>query len=240
MAAKPRKSVVQNIIKNLLESEIPEIQNASKELADWIKQLEQHSFKLQHYATEIESWASEEEEGDTIELTDLIKDLEATLSDMRHTGTLPPPPALPAPSHPVAPVSPVSAISSVSPVPRVAAIEEPTVIVTGERTLRGYGRIGRVLRPRELPKAELRPDDGRVPVKRIEQATPKEEEIEGPARTSQGVLLAKDNDKTVVKAELPTGGKEIAVRREGKEPAEEEPGKSSYVTPEGFRVRRMR
>jgi hypothetical protein len=234
MAAKPRKSVVQNIIKNLLESEIPEIQNASKELADWIKQLEQHSFKLQHYATEIESWASEEEEGDTIELTDLIKDLEATLSDMRNTGALPPPPALPAPSHSV------PAVSSVSPAPRVAAIEEPTVIVTGERTLRGYGRIGRVLRPRELPRSELRTDDGRVPVKRTEQATTKQDEIEGPARTSQGVLLAKDSGKTGVRAELPTNGKELAVRREGKEPAEEEPGKSSYVTPEGFRVRRMR
>ena len=85
MAGKPRKSAVQNIIKNLLESEIPEIQNASKELAEWIKQLEQHSFKLQHYATEIETWASEEEEADSIELTDLIKDLEATLTDMRTT-----------------------------------------------------------------------------------------------------------------------------------------------------------
>ncbi|MEI8004010.1 MAG: hypothetical protein WCG94_06700, partial [Methanothrix sp.] len=83
MAAKPRKSAVQSIIKNLLEGEIPEIQNASKELAEWIKLLEQHSFKLQHYATEIETWAAEEDEGDSIELTDLIKDLEATLSDMR-------------------------------------------------------------------------------------------------------------------------------------------------------------
>jgi len=221
MAAKPRKSVVQNIIKNLLESEIPEIQNASKELAEWIKQLEQHSFKLQHYATEIESWASEEEEVDTIELTDLIKDLEATLNDMRHTGALPTTPALPAPAD--------------SPAP---STEEPAVIV--DRTLRGYGRIGRVLRPRELLRAELTADDSRVPVKRIEQDTQKDEEAEGPARTSQGVLLARDGAKRGVKAELPTGGKEVAVRREGKEPAEEEPGKSSYVTPEGFRVRRMR
>ena len=223
MAAKPRKSVVQNIIKNLLESEIPEIQNASKELAEWIKQLEQHSFKLQHYATEIESWASEEEEVDTIELTDLIKDLEATLNDMRHTGALPPPPALPAPAAPAASV-----------------IEEPAVTVTEDRNLRGYGRIGRVLRPRELLRAELTADDSRVPVKRFEQTTKKEEEVEGPARTPQGVLLAKDRGKPGAKAELPTGGKEVAVRREGKEPAEEEPGKSSYVTPEGFRVRRMR
>ena len=218
MAAKPRKSVVQNIIKNLLESEIPEIQNASKELAEWIKQLEQHSFKLQHYATEIESWASEEEEVDTIELTDLIKDLEATLSDMRHTGALPPPP----PSAP----------------PSVPAIEEPAVI--GDRMLRGYGMSGRVLRPKELPKAELRAEDGRVPVKRIEQTTQEEKAVEGPARTPQGVLLARDSGKRGVKAELPAGGKEVAVRREGKEPADEEPGKSSYMTPEGFRVRRMR
>jgi hypothetical protein len=193
MAAKPRKSVVQNIIKNLLESEIPEIQNASKELAEW-----------------------------TIELTDLIKDLEATLNDMRHTGALPPPPAaaLPAPAAP--------------------AIEEPAVTVTEDRMLRGYGRSGRVLRPRELPRAELRGEDGRIPVKRIEQAAKDEKEVEGPARTPQGVLIAKDSGKPGAKAELPAGGKEVAVRREGKEPAEEEPGKSSYVTPEGFRVRRMR
>jgi len=213
MAAKPRKSVVQNIIKNLLESEIPEIQNASKELADWIKQLEQHSFKLQHYATEIENWASEEEEVDTIELTDLIKDLETTLNDMRQTGALPP--------------------------PSVPAIEEPAVAVTEDRMLRGYGRTGRVLRPRELPRAEFR-DDGRVPVKRLEKAVEEEKTLEEAARTPQGVLLARDSGKPGVKAELPTGGKEVTVRREGKEPSEEEPGKSSYITPEGFRVRRMR
>jgi hypothetical protein len=212
MAAKPRKSAVQNLIKNLLETEIPDIQTASKELADWIKQLEQHSFKLQHYATEIESWAAEEEEVDTIELTDLIKDLESTLNDMRQTGALPPPSA--------------------------PAIEEP--VVTEDRVLRGYGRTGRVLRPRELPRSELRMDDDRAPVKKIEQASTEEKAIEGPVRTPQGVLVAKDSDKPRAKAELPTGGKEVVVRREGKEPAGEEPGKSSYMTPEGFRVRRMR
>jgi len=216
MAAKPRKSAVQNLIKNLLETEIPDIQNASKELADWIKQLEQHSFKLQHYATEIESWASEEEEVDTIELTDLIKDLESTLNDMRQTGALPPPSA-PAP---------------------VAAIEEPAV--TEDRMLRGYGRTGRVLRPRELPRSELRADDGRVPLRRLEKPSEEEDTVEGPARTTQGVLLARDSGKPKAKAELPTGGKEVAVRREGKEPSAEEPGKGSYITPEGFRVRRMR
>jgi hypothetical protein len=232
MAAKPRKSVVQNIIKNLLESEIPEIQNASKELADWIKQLEQHSFKLQHYATEIESWASEEEEGDTIELTDLIKDLETTLNDMRQTGALPPQSAPSARSALSAPSAPS--------VPSAPAVEGPAVSVTEDRMLRGYGRSGRVLRPRELPRAEFRADDGRVPVKRVEKPVEEDKTVDEPARTPQGVLLARDSVKPGVKAELPTAGKEVAVRREGKEPAEEEPGKSSYVTPEGFRVRRMR
>ncbi len=131
MAAKPRKSVVQNIIKNLLEMEIPEIQTASKELAEWIKQLEQHSFKLQHYATEIESWASEEEEADSIELTDLIKDLEATLTDMRKSGTA-------------------------VPLLGVLGVEEPDEAADkGSRS--SYGRTGRILKePKMLPKSEIK------------------------------------------------------------------------------------
>ncbi|MDD5397685.1 MAG: hypothetical protein PHU70_01275 [Dehalococcoidia bacterium] len=211
MAAKPRKSAVQNLIKNLLETEIPDIQTASKELADWIKQLEQHSFKLQHYATEIESWAAEEDEVDTIELTDLIKDLESTLNDMRQTGALPPP----APA---------------------AEIEAPAA--TGEKMHRGYGRSGRVVRTRELSRSELRADDNRAPVKKIEQADG-EKEAEGPVRTPQGVLVAKDSGKPGAKAELPTGGKEVVVRREGKSP-QEDTGLGGYLTPEGFVVKRTR
>jgi hypothetical protein len=210
MAAKPRKSAVQNLIKNLLETEIPDIQTASKELADWIKQLEQHSFKLQHYATEIENWAAEEDEADTIELTDLIKDLESTLNDMRQTG------ALPAPSAPA------------------AAVEEP--VVSQERLQRGYGRSGRVIRTRELLKSELRSDDSRTPVKKADEATA-EKGVEEPVRTPQGVLVARDSDKP--KAELPTGGKEVVVRREGKR-TPEETGPKGYLTPEGFVVKRMR
>lgn len=211
MAGKPRKSVVQNIIKNLLESEIPEIQNASKELADWIKQLEQHSFKLQHYATEIESWAAEEEEVDSIELTDLIKDLEATLSDMRQGR-------------------PLTALS----------IEEPDT--SDEKMLRSYGRTGRVIRePKALPRAEIKEDDDRVPLKRIEQAKPEEElSRPEPARTPQGVLMAKDTVKPKVKAELPTGSKDIVVRQEGKTPSDSEGALESFTTPEGFRFKRMR
>lgn len=211
MAAKPRKSAVQSIIKNLLEGEIPEIQNASKELAEWIKLLEQHSFKLQHYATEIETWAAEEDEGDSIELTDLIKDLEATLSDMRLGRPL----------------------SSVS-------IEEPAAM--DEKTLRSYGRTGRLIRePKALPRAEIREDDERVPPRRIEPPQPAEEQAKPePARTPQGVLVAKDSVQPRVKAELPAGGKENVVRKDGKTPSDTDGGLESFTTPEGFRFKRMR
>ena len=211
MAGKPRKSGVQNIIKNLLESEIPEIQNASKELAEWIKLLEQHSFKLQHYATEIETWAAEEEEVDSIELTDLIKDLEATLSDMRQGRSL-------------------SALS----------IAEPDTM--DERIVRSYGRTGRVIRePKALPRAEIREDDERAPLKRIEPAQAEQDQAKPePARTPQGVLVARDVEKSRVKAELPTGGKETVGRRDGKTPSETEGGLESITTPEGFRFKRMR
>jgi hypothetical protein len=231
MTAKPRKSVVQNIIKNLLEMEIPEIQTASKELAEWIKQLEQHSFKLQHYATEIESWASEEEEDDSIELTDLIKDLEATLTDMRKTGT-------------------AGALLGA-----LEAEEPGEVSNRGQRS--SYGRTGRILKePKMLPKAEIKESEETMPVKQVEQYKPIEESTrkepskrasarkettrKEPARTPHGVLIAKDSEKTRVKAELPTGGKELAKRDAARTHSESEEGPKGYLTPEGFVIRRLR
>ena len=212
MAAKPRKSVVQNIIKNLLEMEIPEIQTASKELGEWIKQLEQHSFKLQHYATEIENWASEEEEGDSIELTDLIKDLEATLTDMRK-GRVP------------------SALRDES---------EDTDDAT-EKMLRGYGLAGRVIKePKALPKAEIKGEEKAptarppLPVKPVAEE-PKKESV----RTPHGILVAKDSEKPKAKAELPTGAKEVSKREAEKPPADEDDARG-YMTPEGFLIRRLR
>ena len=85
MARKPRKSGVQDIIKNLVDSEIPEIQAVAKQLSEWTKQLEEHSWKLQHYASEIESLAAAEaaEGRDEVSLAELVKDLEKTLSDLR-------------------------------------------------------------------------------------------------------------------------------------------------------------
>ena len=80
-----KKTGVQEIIKTLVDSEIPEIQAVAKQLTDWTKQLEEHSWKLQHYASEIESLAAAEasEGRDEVSLAELVKDLEKTLSQLR-------------------------------------------------------------------------------------------------------------------------------------------------------------
>ena len=85
MAKKPRRDVVQNIIKNLLDSEIPEIQSKAKQLAEQIKELEEHSLKLQDYVTQIENLATEEA-GALVEsrITDILKDLDKALIELRH------------------------------------------------------------------------------------------------------------------------------------------------------------
>lgn len=225
MAAKPRKSAVQNMIKNLLEMEIPEIQNASKELAEWIKQLEQHSFKLQHYATEIESWASEEEEIDSIELTDLIKDLEATLTDMRQ--------------------------ARVDGVPTIEELEE--VEESPDKMMRGYYKSGRVLRePKVLPRAEFKVVEKTSSVKEV--VTPKaamaEPKLE-PAKATESPVMIRDTEKPRVKPEIHGGEEEIAkpeasaesketIKTETKKTAPEEPDSKGYMTPEGFLIRRLR
>lgn len=219
MAGKPRKSKVQNIIKNLLEMEIPEIQTASKELAEWIKQLEQHSFKLQHYATEIEDWASEEEEEvDSIELTDLIKDLEATLNDMRKAR---------------------AGLSAVE----ADELEEKAVEASADKMIRGYGRLSRTLKePKTFPRAEIKGPEPKAQVGRpSEEHRPAVEEVnQEQQRTTQGVLIAKDSDKTRVKAELPASGKEPVPRDVGRYPQKEEEARDEYLTPEGFLIRRLR
>ena len=72
------------MIKNLLDSEIPEIQDVAKQLADRIKQLEEHGWKLQHYATQLESLAEEEAQpAPEVSLMEIVKDLEKTLDELR-------------------------------------------------------------------------------------------------------------------------------------------------------------
>ena len=85
MAKKPKQAGVQEIIKTLVDSEIPEIQAVAKQLSEWTKQLEEHSWKLQHYASEIESLAAAEatEVHEEFSLSELVKDLETTLAQLR-------------------------------------------------------------------------------------------------------------------------------------------------------------
>ena len=60
MAETSPKSTVKNIIKNIKESEIPQIQAAARELSQRVKQLEEHSSKLQAYVAEMETLAISE------------------------------------------------------------------------------------------------------------------------------------------------------------------------------------
>ena len=85
MAKKPKQAGVQEIIKTLVDSEIPEIQAVAKQLSEWTKQLEEHSWKLQHYASEIESLAAAEatEVHEEVSLSELVRDLEKTLAQFR-------------------------------------------------------------------------------------------------------------------------------------------------------------
>ena len=85
MVRKSKKPGVQEIIKTLVDSEIPEIQSVAKQLTEWTKQLEEHSWKLQHYASEIESLAAAEatEVHEEVSLSELVRDLEKTLAQFR-------------------------------------------------------------------------------------------------------------------------------------------------------------
>jgi hypothetical protein len=85
MAQKPKKRVVDSIIENLLNSEIPEIQQVARQLTEWTKQLEEHSWKLQHYATELENLVTQEstENSEEVGLAELVRDLEKTLAELR-------------------------------------------------------------------------------------------------------------------------------------------------------------
>jgi hypothetical protein len=84
MPNKPPRAKVQNIIKSLLDSEIPEIQSVAKRLADQIKELEEHSWRLQDYVTQIENLATEEASA-LVEsrITDILQDLDKALGELK-------------------------------------------------------------------------------------------------------------------------------------------------------------
>ena len=84
MAKKPRRAVVQKILKNLLDSEIPEIQSTANRLAEQIKDLEEHSSRLQEQIAQIENLATEEA-GALVEsrITELLTDLDGALGELK-------------------------------------------------------------------------------------------------------------------------------------------------------------
>jgi uncharacterized phage infection (PIP) family protein YhgE len=85
MAEKPRRARVQNIIKNLLDSEIPEIQSMANRLAEQIKELEEHSSKLRNYITQIENLATDEASAMAeTRIGEILKDLDKALGELRH------------------------------------------------------------------------------------------------------------------------------------------------------------
>lgn len=84
MAKKPRTNEVQTIIKNLLDSEIPEIQNVARQLGERIKRLEEESGKLEDYISEIETQANEGADAlAELRIGDLVKELERALGELR-------------------------------------------------------------------------------------------------------------------------------------------------------------
>ena len=85
MAKKPQRELVEEIIKNLVESEITGIQSVAKDMAERVKKLEEHSLKIKKYADEIERLASETaiERADKSNLEELVKHLEKTLTKLQ-------------------------------------------------------------------------------------------------------------------------------------------------------------
>jgi division protein CdvB (Snf7/Vps24/ESCRT-III family) len=84
MEKRPHRARVHKIIKSLLDSEIPEIQSTANKLAEQIKDLEEHSSRLQAYVTQIESLATDEANV-MVEsrITDILKDLDKALVELK-------------------------------------------------------------------------------------------------------------------------------------------------------------
>jgi hypothetical protein len=228
MAQKPRKSVIQNILKNLVDSEIPGIQAVVKELTDWTKQLEERSWKIQHYASEIEEVTAEEEleTPEEASLADLVKNLEKTLAQLRQkpddvadeAEPVKPKPvkAKPAASVPVVP-------EAVEAAPKEAAPVEPAPV-----------------RPESVkPEAIEEPVKPSPEVAAEEPVKPEPESARRDGAARPGI---KDSfglrglRQTVPYVEpAPRSEEEKEEMREG---AKEET--ETYITPEGFIVKRAR
>jgi len=84
MAEKPRRARVQKIIKNLLDSELPEIQSKASKLAEQIRELDEHTTKLRTYITQIENLATDEASAMAeTRVGEILKDLNKALTELK-------------------------------------------------------------------------------------------------------------------------------------------------------------
>ncbi len=84
MAEKPRRARVQKIIKNLLDSELPEIQSKASKLAEQIRELDEHTSKLRTYITQIENLATDEASAMAeTRVGEILKDLDKALTELK-------------------------------------------------------------------------------------------------------------------------------------------------------------
>jgi ABC-type transporter Mla subunit MlaD len=84
MAEKPRRAKVQKIIKNLLDSEIPEIQSMANKLAEQVKELEERSSNLRNYITQMENLATDEASAlAENQIGEILKELDKALGELR-------------------------------------------------------------------------------------------------------------------------------------------------------------
>jgi hypothetical protein len=177
MAKEPKKNQVQNIIENLLNSEIPELQSVAHELTSWTKELEKHSWKLQHVASELETLMSTQggaEAPTESNIVELLRNLETTLTQLKKEE-----------KQPVSTLSgPVETRQepevSVAQEPEALLPEEPEASIPEERPL----VRGEVPLPEPAPTSDIRTEE----VERVEQ----EEALEpGTFITPEGFVVRK-------------------------------------------------
>ena len=85
MVKEPAKKQIQNLIDNLLKSEIPELQSVAKKLTEWTRELEKHSWQLQQYASQLDELVQKQmgQAPTEANLAELVRDLETTLGELR-------------------------------------------------------------------------------------------------------------------------------------------------------------
>jgi len=85
MAKKPQKTAVEELVKNLVESEVELLQALAKDMSERVKQLEEHTVKIKQYTNEIEKLKVEgaSEKADKAGMQELVRNMEKTIEKLR-------------------------------------------------------------------------------------------------------------------------------------------------------------